>query len=90
MSVAFERNGEGPPEAKISDLENPLVLIEQQILRLEIAVEDAVAVAVRHPLAELVEEALDQVGREWPRVGALAVGIDEFLEVCVEILEDEV
>lgn len=51
MRVALERDREGTPEAQISDLENTLLLIEEKVLGLEIAMEDTVAVAVRHALA---------------------------------------
>lgn len=90
VSVALERDGEGAAEAEISDLKNTLVLVKEKVLRLEIAVEDTVAVAVSHALAELEEEALDEGRREGPGIGALAVGIDELLEIGVEILENKV
>lgn len=90
MSVALERNSKGPAEAEISYLENALVLINEKVLRLQIAVEDAVAVAVGDALAKLVEKTLDESGGHGPRVRGLAVGIDELLEIGVEILEDEV
>ena len=90
VRVALERHGEGSPEAKIGDLQDPSLLVQQQILRLEIAVEHAVGVAVRHALAELVEEVPDQVGRHRAGIRALAVRVDELLEVGVEELEDEV
>lgn len=47
-------------------------------------------VAMRDALAELVEENADQTGGKRPRIGAFAVRIDEFLEIGVEVLEDEV
>ena len=90
VRVALERNGEGASESKICDLQNPPVLVDQQILGLEIAVENAVGVAVSDALAELVEETLNQGRREGPRVGALAMRIDELFEIGFEVLEDEV
>lgn len=90
MSVALERNSKGPPEAEIGDLENPLLLIHQQVLRLQIPVKDAVAVAVRNTLAELVEKTLDEGGGHRPRVWRLAVGIDELLEISIKVLENQV
>ncbi|GMN65508.1 hypothetical protein TIFTF001_034584 [Ficus carica] len=75
---------------QIGDLEDPALLVEKQIVRLEITVEDAMGVAVGDALAELVEKAPDQIGRQRPRIGAFAVEIDEFLEIGVEVLEDEV
>lgn len=88
MSVALERDGQGAAEARSAILRIPRV--EKQILRLEITVEDAMGVAVGDALAELVEKAPDQIGRQRPRIGAFAVGIDEFLEIGIEVLEDEV
>jgi len=90
MRVALERDGEGAAEAQISDLENPLLLVQKQVLGLEIAVEDAVAVAVRDALAELEEKALNKLGSKGPSIRALAVGVYELLEVSVEVLEYEV
>ena len=90
MRVALERNGEGASESKIRDLQNPPVLVDQQILGLEIAVENAVGVAVSDALAELVEETLNQGRREGPRIGALAMRVDELFEIGFEVLEDEV
>lgn len=40
--------------------------------------------------AELVEEAANEGVREWARVRALAMGIDVFLEIGVQILENQV
>ena len=90
MSVAFEGNSKSPTEAEIGDFENPLLLIHQQILRLQIPVKNAMAVAVRDTLTELIEKALDESGRHRPRVWLLAVGIDEFLEIRFEVLENQV
>lgn len=79
VGIAFQRNGEGASKAKVSDLENPLVLIKEKILRLQVAMEDTVAVTVGDAFTKLVQEALNESGGEWPRIGALAVRIDEFL-----------
>lgn len=38
MGVTLERNSEGPSEAKISNLQNPIILIHQKILRFQIPV----------------------------------------------------
>lgn len=90
VRVALKRYGEGAAEAEIGDLENPSFLVEQKVLRLEIAVEDAVGVAVGHPFKKLVQKALNQRRRKRAGIGAFAVRIDEFFEICVEVLEDEV
>ena len=90
MRIRLKRHREGPPEPQISDLKQLLILQQKQILRLQIAVKHAVAVAMRDAFAELEHELLDQRIAEGPRVGGFAEGIDEFLEVGVEVLEDEV
>lgn len=41
-------------------------------------------------LAELIEKALNEGLREGPRVRTLAMGIDEFLEIGIQILENQV
>lgn len=48
------------------------------------------AVAVSDALAQLEQKGLDLGGRERGGVGALAVGIDEFFEIGIEVLKDEV
>lgn len=90
MSVALERDSEGSSKSKISNLENPFLLVKEKVLGLEVTVENTMAVAVCNTLAELEEEALDEGRREGPGVGALAVGINELLEVSVKVLEDKV
>lgn len=73
MRVTLERYSKGAAEAEIGDLQNPHFLVQKQILRLEIAVENAMGVTVSHPLAELVEEALDHRRCQWPRIRAFPV-----------------
>lgn len=90
MRISLKRHRERPPEPQIGDLKQLLILKQKQILRLQIAVKHAVAVAVRDAFAELEHELLDQGIPERPRVGGFAERIDEFLEVGVEVLEDEV
>ena len=90
MRISLKRHSERPPEPQIGDLKQLLILKQKQILRLQIAVKHAVAVAVRDAFAELEHELLDQGIPERPRVGGFAERIDEFLEVGVEVLEDEV
>jgi hypothetical protein len=53
-------------------------------------VKHTVAVTVSNSLAKLEEKTLYQRRRERPRVGTFAVRIDEFLEIRVEIFENQV
>lgn len=45
---------------------------------------------VSDPLTQLIQKALDQRGGKRPGVRALAVRINELLEIRVDVLEDEV
>lgn len=58
MGVAPDGDAELATEAQIRDLEALLLGVHQQVLRLQIAVHNAVLVAVRHPLDQLVHEGL--------------------------------
>ena len=90
MSVALERNSESTAKAQICNFKDALVLVQEKILGLQITVEDAVAVAVRDAFAKLEEKGLNEGGRKGPRVGTLAMGIDELFEIGVKVLEDQV
>ncbi|QCD86419.1 hypothetical protein DEO72_LG3g942 [Vigna unguiculata] len=63
MRVALGRDREGTTEAQISNLENPLLLIEK-VLGLQIAVEDVVVVVVHLTLALLEEKNLNNLEME--------------------------
>ena len=54
MRIRFDGQTEGPSEPEISELDDS-VLVNEQILRFEVAVEDAVRVAVENALEDLVE-----------------------------------
>ena len=58
VSVGAERNTEGASETKIGQLQVAL-LVDEQVLRLEVAVQNAVGVAVASALEELKGEFLD-------------------------------
>lgn len=45
---------------------------------------------VRNPLEKLKEKALDLTRRKWAGIRALAVGIDEFLKIRVQVLKHQV
>lgn len=90
VSVALKRNRKSAAKAKIGNLQDALGLIEKKILRLEIAMENAMAMTVGNALTELKQEALDKGGGERARIGALAMRIDELLEIGVKILKYKV
>lgn len=90
VCVALEGNSKSPAEAEIGDLKDSFILVDEEVLGLEIPVEDAMAVTMSNALAELKEETLDLGSREGPGIGTLAVGVDELLEISVQILEDKV
>jgi hypothetical protein len=58
VGVSAERNTEGAGQTKIGQLQVAL-LVDEQVLRLEITVKDAVGVAVARALEELEGELLD-------------------------------
>lgn len=58
MGICAERDAKGASETEIADFE-VAVLVDEEILRLQIAVEDAVGVTVANAGEELVCEFLD-------------------------------
>jgi hypothetical protein len=62
VSVSAERNTKGASQTKIGQLQVAL-LVDEQVLRLEIAVQDAVRVAVTGALEELERKFLDLQAR---------------------------
>ena len=72
MGVGLEWDAEGPAEPQVGDLELELGPVDEEVLRLEVAVEDAVLVAVAHALDELPHEPLHDVHGHRRRAGALA------------------
>lgn len=101
MSVRPQGHTKGPSKTEIRQFQ-VAVLIDEKILRLEVAVEDAVGVAVPDALNQLAHELLDNVR---PETQVLHIGIRErlattalahrqrlhvLLQVQVQILEDEV
>lgn len=103
MGVGSQGNTECPGETEISQLQVALD-VNQQILRLQITVQDAVAVAVANALYQLSHESLNhsftetQVGthhrtiRKSLSTATLADGqsLHVFLQVEVKVFEDEV
>lgn len=58
MGICAERNAKGASEAEIADFEVS-IFVDEEVLRFEIAVEDAVGVAVANSREKLVRELLD-------------------------------
>lgn len=61
MCVSPHRNAESPGQAKIRQLE-VVALIDEEILRLEVSMKDAMGVAINQSRAKLVCEFLDAKG----------------------------
>lgn len=104
MGIGAERNSESASKTEIGELEIAIA-VNQQILRLEIAMKNAVAVTVADALAELAHEFLDDGITESEAVelsaGTLGQGLASaavadgqsfhvFLQIEVEKLENEV
>ena len=58
MRVCAERHGEGAREAEVGELEGAFLWVDEHVLRLEVAVEDAVRVAPREASQHLESEGL--------------------------------
>lgn len=58
MGICAERNAKGASESEIADFEVS-IFVDEEVLRFEIAVEDAVGVAVANAREKLVRELLD-------------------------------
>ena len=82
--VGVESNVEGASKAKISDLDNTFILRDEDVLRLEIAVDDALGVAGGHTLEELIHDPLELL-----TVEGSDAGVEELLEILINILEDK-
>lgn len=104
MGVGSEGDPKGTGETEIGQLQ-VAVSVDQEVLRLQVAVENPVGVAEPNAIAELAHELLDNGGSQSQLrqlgVGALGQGpaaaavrdwqrLHVFLEVEVEELEDEV
>lgn len=104
VGVRPQRYTESAGKTEISQLEIA-VLVDQQVLRLQITVQNAVSVAVAHTLAELHHELLDHVRVHaqllacqsralWQRLPASTLAdwqrLHVLLQIQVEELEDEV
>lgn len=57
MGIGAQGNPKGPSQSKVGQFDDPK-LIEKQVLRLQVSVNDPVGVAETHPLQQLGEVAL--------------------------------
>jgi hypothetical protein len=104
VGICPQRHTESAGKTEISQLE-VAVLIDQQVLRLQITVQNAVSVTVAHTLAELHHELLDHVrihaqllARQtralWQRLSTPTLAdwqrLHVLLQIQVEELEDKV
>lgn len=86
VRVVADRDAEGAAQAEVGDLDHAF-LVDQQVLRLQIAVEDAAAVAEEHCGGDLVEIAAHQL-RVHHFVRRQRVHV--LLQVHTQELEDQV
>ena len=104
MGVGAKRDSEGTSKTEIGQLQVALT-INEQVLRLQIAVKNTVTVAVADTLAQLAHELLDDsvAKTQTIEIGAGTLGeslatttvsdgerLHVFLQVAVKELEDEV
>lgn len=57
MGIGAQGNPKGPSQSEVSQFDGP-TLIDEQVLRLQVSVNDLVGVAETHPLQQLGEVAL--------------------------------
>ena len=84
VRVLFDGDAEGPPEPEVGDLQQHVVAVYQQVLRLEVAVEDIPRVAEGDAAEELLDEVAQNGARE-----RVVVRVEELAQVHVEELEDD-
>lgn len=84
MSVGAKGHIEGTSKAKVGQLDVARVL-DKEVLWLEIAMQDAVRVAVGQAIEKLIGEALDEL-----RIHARRERIHVALQIHVKELEDKV
>lgn len=84
MGEGLNGQTEGSGQSKIGDLEGAC-LVDEEVLRLEVAVNDSAGMAVVEPITELVEEQLHLVRSH----GGLVLA-HVLLQVVVDQLEDQI
>lgn len=85
MCVGLDRQAKGSGETEIGQLDRLTVLADKQILRLKIAVENAVRVQENESLRALVEEALSLFRRE-----CRTLLLHVLLQIILKVLEDQI
>lgn len=85
VGEGVDGNAKGSSETEIGEFELPLV-VDEEILGFEVAVQDAVLMAKCDTLEELVHEGFD---RHVIELTALTARVHEFLEIFVHVLKDE-
>jgi len=85
MGESFDWNPRGSSESEVSELENVL-FVDEQVLRLEVAMEDLPFMAVSDAFQQLIGEALHDAR---VKTLLLAEAVHVLLEVVVEKLEDK-
>jgi hypothetical protein len=85
VGECVDGDSEGSGETEIGELELAFV-VDEEILRLEIAVEDSVRVAEVDALEELVHEGFDGDGGQ---CSSISLGIHVLLQVLIHIFEDQ-
>ena len=90
VAESVDGDAEGAREAEIREFQLPLV-VDEQVLGLEVAVQDAVFVAEGYAAQELPHEAFDGAGFEGAARAAVGrvVAVHVLFEVFVHVLEDE-
>ena len=83
MGVAFERESKRPGETKIRYFDLSLVLVDEEVARLQISVHDPPLVTVEESLEDLPDNGLDMLDPEW-----LSFLVEILLHILVEKLEN--
>ena len=86
MRVRAHRDAESAREPEIRQLQRVRALVHEQVLRFQVAVQNAVRVAIRDPRAHLVHEPLHRASV----VADVRMCVQVLLQVYVQKLEDEV
>ena len=85
VGEGVDRDAEGSGETEIGELELAFV-VDEEILRLEIAVEDSVRVAEVDALEELVHEGFDGDGRQ---CSSISLGVHVLLQILIHVFKDQ-
>ncbi len=87
MGVNSDRNSEGTSQAEVGDLDCA-AFVDQQVLRLQIAMENATLVTEQDPLNDLVGVAFHQPGVH--HLAGRDRGVEVLFQVHRQVLENQV